>query len=265
MASLAKFLLTLLAIYAVFVLLVFVGQRKLMYFPTTERVPPAELGLRDIDEVTLELATGEQLHSWYAAASAGRPTLLLFHGNAGAVSHRAHRFADYMPHGYGVFVLGYPGYGGSDGSPSEESFGAAAAAAYQFLLSRGIDPQDIVIYGESIGSGVAVRLAAQVSASALVLEAPMASAVDVASRHYPFLPVRLLLRDSYRSIDRIAAIDMPLLVIHGTNDAIIPIESGKLLFEAAVEPKQFAAIEGAGHNDLPLFPVVRIVQQFLQR
>lgn len=265
MSSLVKFLLVVLALYAVFVLLVFLGQRKLMYFPTTQRVQPAELGLSGIDEVTLELGNGHRLHSWYAQAATGQPTLLLFHGNAGAVSHRAHRFLDYMPHGFGVFVLGYPGYGGSDGSPSEASFADAAMTAYRFLEARGIDPADIVIYGESIGSGVAVRLAAQVPARALVLEAPMASAIDVASRHYPLLPVRLLLRDAYRSIDRVASIDMPLLIIHGTDDTIIPIESGRLLFEAAVEPKQFAAIRGAGHNDLPLFPTVPIVRKFLEQ
>lgn len=265
MSSVAKFLLTLLAIYAVFVLLVFLGQRKLMYYPSTQRVQPAELGLSGIDEVTLELGNGHELHSWYAAADDGQPTLLLFHGNAGAVSDRAHRFVDFMPLGFGLFVLGYPGYGGSDGSPSEAAFTEAATAAYEFLRSQGLNPADIVIYGESIGSGVAVKLAAQVDASALVLEAPMASAVDVASRHYPYLPVGLLLQDSFLSSERIASIGMPLLIIHGTDDRIIPIESGELLFEAAVEPKTFTPISGAGHNDLTMYPVVDIVRNFLER
>ena len=265
MSSLGKFLLLVLAIYVAFVLLVFLGQRKLMYYPTTQRVQPADAGLSGIDEIVLELANGDRLYSWYAAAGAGQPTLLFFHGNAGAVSHRAHRFVAYTAQGFGVFVLGYPGYGGSDGSPSEKSFVAAAEAAYAFLREQGVAADDIVIYGESIGSGAAVQLAANVDAGALVLEAPMASAVDVASRHYPFLSVSLLLRDSYMSVERVASIDMPLLIIHGTEDRIIPIASGELLFEAAVEPKQFTPIRGAGHNDLQLHPVVDIVRDFLAR
>ena len=263
MSAIGKVLIGLVAAYAVLVLLVFLGQRKLMYYPTTQRVTPADAGLHAVDEVIVEIDNGWQLYSWYAAARPGRPTILLFHGNAGAVSHRAYRFAEFRAHGYGLFIAGYPGYGGSDGAPSERAFLAAAHAAYGYLTGQGTDPRDIVIYGASIGSAVAVQLAAAVEARALVLEAPMASAVHVASMHYPYLPVSWLLKDRYLSDEHIGSIEMPLLIVHGSDDQVVPISSGRRLYDAAVGPKLFKEVAGAGHNDLALHAVSDIVRRFL--
>lgn len=244
--------------------LMYVNQREMMYLPSTERISPPEVGLAGVEEVTLAMASGTELTSWYARPGPGRPTVLFFHGNAGAVAHRAYRFRDLMPHGYGVFVLGYPGYGGNAGEPSEASFHEASRLAYDYLLRSGIEPGEIVIYGVSIGSGVAVQLAAKVSAKALVLEAPMSSAIDVAREHYPYLLAGLLLKDSYRSDERIQEIDMPLLVIHGDNDVVIPLRLGEKLVERAVEPKTLAVIEGAGHNNLGQFATDRVARVFME-
>ena len=169
-----------------------------------------------------------------------------------------------MADGFGMFVLGYPGYGGSDGRPSERAFLEAARDAYEYLLGEGLGSDDIVIYGESIGSGVAVRLAAEVGAKGLVLEAPLSSAVDVAREHYPWLLAGLLMKDTYRSVDHIDRIDMPLLVVHGENDRIIPIELGLRLFERAQYPKSFVRIPGAGHNDLYLHATDEIAGDFIK-
>jgi len=257
-------LFSILAIYVAINLYVYMNQRQLMYFPTLERVSPEEVGLHDVDEVTLQTNANVKLISWYGRARFGRPTVLFFHGNGGAVSHRAHRFRELMAEGYGIFVLGYPGYGGNNGHPSESSFREVSTLSYEYLLNAGVSAADIVIYGESIGSGVAVQLAASVEARGLILEAPMSSTIDVAREHYPYLLVNLLLKDTFQSIDYIEHIDMPLLVMHGSRDRIIPIRIGRKLFEKAADPKTFIELSGAGHNDLQLYSTKQIARDFIQ-
>ena len=264
MRSIKVFLVSFLAVYFAFNAFVYAKQRDMMYIPSLERVAPADVGLYAVEEVALTTASDVELTSWFAPPQAGRPTVLFFHGNAGAVNHRAYRFRELMAHGYGVFVLGYPGYGGNAGEPSEPGFHEASRLAYDYLRASGVDSQDIVVYGESIGSGVAVQLAAQVDAKALILEAPMSSATDVAREHYPLLVAAFFLRDSYRSEDYIDRIGMPLLVIHGEKDAIIPLQLGRELVERAVEPKTLVVIEGAGHNDLSEHSTGRIAREFIE-
>ena len=253
-----------LSVYFAFNAFVYAKQRDMMYIPSVERVAPAEIGLETVEEIALTTASGVQLISWFARPQAGRPTVLFFHGNAGAVNHRAYRFRELMAQGYGVFVLGYPGYGGNAGEPSEPSFHEASQLAYDYLRTSGVDSQDIVIYGESIGSGVAVQLAARVEAKALVLEAPMSSATDVARVHYPLLVASFFLRDSFQSVEHIGQIDMPLLVIHGEKDTIIPLQLGEKLVEHAVEPKKLVVIEGAGHNNLSRYSTMSVASGFIE-
>ncbi len=243
----------------------YLSQRQLMYFPTRERVQPHDVGLAAVEEISLSNQSGELLLSWFGRARPDKPTILFFHGNGGALMHRAHRFRGLMAGGFGIFMLGYPGYGGSEGRPSEQAFLEGANLAYQYLRNEGLEPEDIIIYGESIGSGVAVQLATSVGAKALVLEAPMSSAADVAREHYPWLLTGLLMKDSYRSIDYIGDIDMPMLVMHGEDDRIVPIELGEKLFEAAPDPKTFVGLPNAGHNDLYLHSTDEIAADFINR
>ena len=265
MLGTAKVFVTLLLIAFVGIhALFYLSQRQLMYFPTRERVQPRDVGLVDVQEVALRNRAGETLLSWFGGARAGKPTILFFHGNGGAVNHRAHRFRGLMADGFGLFMLGYPGYGGSDGRPSEQAFLEAARLAYEYLRGEGLEPDDIVIYGESIGSGVAIQLAATVGAKGLVLEAPLSSAVDVAREHYPWLLTGLLMKDTYRSIDYIDRIDMPMLVMHGENDQIVPIGLGRKLFKEALDPKTFVPLPEAGHNDLHLYPTDEIAGDFIE-
>lgn len=264
MKNFKVFLISFLTVYFAFNALVYTKQREMMYIPSLERVAPADVGLDQVEEVALTTASNVELISWFARPEDDRPTVLFFHGNAGAVNHRAHRFRELMAQGYGVFVLGYPGYGGNAGEPSEPGFHEASQLAYDYLRTSGIRPDDIVIYGESIGSGVAVRLAARVEAKGLVLEAPMSSAIDIAREHYPLLVAAFFLKDSYRSEDYIDRIDMPLLVIHGEKDAIIPLGLGRGLVERAVEPKKLVVIEGAGHNNLSEYSTGRIARDFIE-
>ena len=151
--------------------------------------------------------------------------------------------------------------GGSDGSPSEHSITAASEAAWAWLLAAGLQDREIVIYGESLGSAVAVKLAARHAPRAVVLEAPMSSVRSIAQQYYPYLPVALLLQDPWLSDEHIASVRSPLLILHGDRDSLIPIESGRALFEAASEPKEFVTVRGASHNDLFLFSPIDQVER----
>lgn len=235
----------------------------MMFLPATHRVQPIEVDLPGVVEVTLRNESGDRLYSWYGKAEAGQPTILFFHGNGGSIPTRHERFRQWMSEGFGMFMLGYPGYGGSDGVPSERTFREASQLAYDFLREQGVSAEDIVIYGQSIGTGVAVWLASEQIARALILEAPMTSAIDVAETHYPYLPVSLLLKDKFLSIDYVGKIDMPLLIVHGDADQIIGIEHGRSLFEAAIEPKAFFQVKGAGHNNLISYPIVETIKEYV--
>ncbi len=251
------------AIYAAVVLTVYLQQRSLMFAPEDVRFAPAAAGMSDMAEVTLVTKSGLQLFSWYAAAQPRQPTLLYLHGNGGSVRHRVHKYQQFLSQGYGVFALGYPGYGGSEGVPSEAALVDVANLAYDHLRQLAVPQQQLVLYGESLGTAVAVQLAAAKPVAALILEAPMNSVLEIARAQYPFLPVAALLRDRFLSHDYVPQIVAPLLVIHGTADGLIPFASGRRLFEQANEPKVLHAVPGGGHNNLYDFPVTEVVTSFL--
>jgi fermentation-respiration switch protein FrsA (DUF1100 family) len=243
------FIIVLLAGYGGLLALMYVAQRALMYFPEAVRTAPADANFPQAEEITLTAADGTRILAWHVAPRAGKPLVLYFHGNGGALQHRVPRFAPLVADGTGLLALSYRGYGGSEGSPSENGFIADAIALYDFARAR--YPADkIVLWGESIGGGVALAVAAQKPVSALILEAPFSSAVDVGAGAYPFVPVRLLMKDQFRSDLRIKQVKAPLLVMHGAADNVVPIALGEKLFALASEPKRFVRFVRGGHNDL---------------
>ena len=204
-----------------------------------------ELGVED---VLISAADGVRLHGWWKEAPGAELATLYLHGNAGNVTHRGSHILAVAEAGSSILVIDYRGYGKSTGRPSEAGLYADARAAYEWLREQGWPPERIVVHGESLGTAVAVDLAARVPVAGVVLEAPFPSAGDVAGTILPFLGP-LLVR-SFRTVGKIGRLRAPLLVIHGERDGIVPIELGRRLFEAAPEPKQFWAVAGAGHNDL---------------
>jgi uncharacterized protein len=200
----------------------------------------------------MELATsdGERLVAWYGPAAPGQPTLFYLHGNAGSLAHRAGRVRLYRSSGYGIFMMAYRGFSGSTGSPSENRIVADALMAYDQLKALGPGEDEIVVYGESLGTGVAVQVAASRRPGGLVLESPFSSAVDVGSHLYPFLPVHWLLRDRFESAEHIHNVKAPLLVLHGEDDSIVPARFGRKLFAAAPQPKTAYFFTGATHYTL---------------
>jgi fermentation-respiration switch protein FrsA (DUF1100 family) len=263
MSVLLKIVLTAAIAYACLVLAAWLGQRRLMYFPDSSRISPAAAGLTDVEERLLDVSDGARLVTWQAAPRSGQPTLLYFHGNAGGLVNRAGRFARYQAIGYGLLAVSYRGYSGSTGRPSERANYGDAILAYEALRQRGVAPEDIVVYGESLGSGVALALAAQRKVGAVVLDAPYTSVVDIAAGQYPFLPVRALLTDRYESDVLIRQVTAPVLILHGARDAVIPVEMGRNLYALAKEPKRFVIFPNGRHVDLDEHGAVQDVQKWV--
>jgi fermentation-respiration switch protein FrsA (DUF1100 family) len=214
------------------------------------RVPPQGLDLQNVAEMELTTPDGQRLVAWYAPPARSAPTVFYLHGNAGGLVDRANRVRLYRKQGYGVFMLAYRGFSGSTGKPTETNIVADALMAYDTLA--GFTPQDskIIVYGESLGTGVAVQVAAKRRPDGVVLESPFSSAVDVGAHLYPYLPVHWLLKDRFESISYIGDVKAPLLVLHGERDRIVPPKLGRKLFAAAPGPKVAYFIEGATHYTL---------------
>src|SRR5215510_1675528 len=242
--------------------LMYIFQRALMYFPDPRRTAPAAAGLSQADEVTLTSADGEKLIAWHVPSQGPRPVVIYFHGNAGALDLRAGRFKWLTADGTGLVALSYRGYGGSTGEPSETGLINDAMAAYDFAAAR-YPARRIVLWGESLGTGVAVALAAVRPIAGLILDAPFTSAADVGASAYPFAPVRWLLKDPFRSDERIARVRVPLLALHGELDRIVPIRFGEKLFSLAREPKRMVRFPQAGHVNLDDHGAEKAVRVFL--
>ena len=238
------------ALYGLVGLAAYLGQRKLMYFPDRAHTLPAEVGLSGVGERVLKTGDGERVIAWYGKAQPGRPTLLYFHGNGGSLAIRAPRIARFMDEGWGVYMMTYRGYGGSTGSPSEAANVADARLAYRALVSEGVPPTSIIAYGESLGSGIAVRIAAELPVAGVILDAPYTSIVDVAAQAYRFLPVRLILIDRYETTRYIAAVKAPVLILHGEHDSVVPVAMGRELARLAPEPKRLVVFPDGHHSDL---------------
>lgn len=235
--------------YVGFVGLLYVVQRGLMYLPDRSRTAPAAAGLPQAEEEVLTTADGEHVIAWHVPPKGERPVVLYFHGNGGALWLRVPRFVALTADGTGLLALSYRGYGGSSGSPSEEGLIADARAAYEFAVAR-YAPERLVLWGESLGTAVAIALAAEKPVGKLVLEAPFTSAADIAASVYPFVPVRLLMKDQFRSDERIGRVTAPVLVLHGEQDRVVPIRFGERLFALVQSPKRFVRLKDGDHEGL---------------
>jgi uncharacterized protein len=255
-------LITALVGYGVIVAAAYFAQRALMYFPDRTRTAPAKAGLPQAEEIVLTASDGERLIAWHVAPRGEKPVVLYFQGNGGALDLRAQRFAALTGDGTGLVALSYRGYGGSTGRPSEAGLLRDAEATYAFATAR-YPAERLVLYGESLGSGVAVALAADHKVYKVVLEAPFTSAVDVGATAYPFLPVRLLMHDRFRSDARIGEVTAPVLIMHGARDAVVPISQGERLYALIAAPKKFVRFPGGGHSDLDNYGAQAVVREFI--
>jgi fermentation-respiration switch protein FrsA (DUF1100 family) len=240
---------TLILGYVVFGLLVFLRQDSILYYPERQiTYTPQAIGL-EFEDVTFKTADGLKLNGWFVPADEAEYTVLFCHGNAGNIMHRLDSVDIFHKLPMNCFVFDYRGYGKSEGKVSEKGMYLDAEAAYKWLIEeKQISPEEIIIFGRSLGGSVAAYLASKLEAAGLVIESAFTSYVDAGKKFYPYLPVRLFARYSYDTIGYLKKVNRPVMVIHSADDEIIAFEFGQKLYKMANEPKKFIEITG-GHND----------------
>ena len=255
------------AIYLALLALLFVMQRRLLFVPNTQRPDLADAALgpkmRPIEIATVD---GLRLLAWYQPPAGNPGALMLYlHGNAGHIGNRSDRVRPYLEAGFGVLLAEYRGFGGNPGRPNEAGFYSDARAALDFLAKQGVATKRIVLYGESLGTGVAVQMAIEREYGALVLEAPYTSVAAVAQSRYWMFPVRSLVLDRFDSLSKIGRVRCPVFVMHGERDQVIPIRYGRELFLAAPEPKEAKWFAEGNHTNFDEFGGPAAVLEFLRR
>lgn len=248
------------------VFLALYGLQRAIIFKPDRAVPSRHAaGLVDMDEVALRTADGLDLAAWYSPPRPGRPTVLYFHGNAGNRGWLGHKARPYLEAGYGVLLPDYRGYGGNAGQPTEDGLRADAHAALDFVRGQGALAGEIIYHGESLGSGVAAWLASVEPPRALVMEAAFTSVPALAARQYPWLPTRLAVRDRFTSLRRVRTITAPTLFVHGVNDALVPVDHARTLFQAsAARVKDLFLLPGGLHADLYDHGADRLILDWLK-
>jgi len=236
-------------VYVLLIAYVYVKQGSMLYFPLKEiEATPLAIGL-DYQELILRTKDGVDISAWYTPAENARGYVLFCHGNAGNISHRLDSIRIFHNLGLGVLIFDYRGYGRSKGAPDEEGTYRDAEAAWDYLVnSLHVAPEKIILFGRSLGSAVAAEMASRKQAGALIMESGFTSVPDLGSSFYPYLPVRLLSKYRYASIEKVGRLKIPKLFIHSPEDEIVPYEQGRKLFESASEPKEFLQLSG-GHNE----------------
>jgi uncharacterized protein len=264
-----NFLVLVACVYAALIGALYAFQRQLLYHPGGQLPTPRAAGVSEMEAVTLRTEDGLDLVSWYAAARGDRPTVVYFHGNAGNIGDRASKARRFLDAGFGLLLVSYRGYGGNPGRPTEQGLYADGRAALDFLLAGGTAAGRVVLFGESLGSGVAVHLAAEQGrrqpVAAVVLETPYSSIVEVAGAHYPFAPVRILAKDRFEAATKIAGVGAPVLMFHAEDDRTIPIRFARRLFAAARQPKEAEWFAEGGHEGLFDAGADRVVLDFIRR
>jgi hypothetical protein len=244
-------LLILLLLYAGIVAYVYSIQRSLLYFPSHTYLTPheamADPALREFPVTT---ADGIALKGWYAPASAKPLTLVYFHGNGDDLETSAPIASAYVRAGYGILIAEYRGYSGLPGMPTETGLYDDARAYMKALIAASVDPHGVVLFGRSLGTGVAAQMATEFPVGGMILLSPYRSIPEVAADHFPFLPAGLLMKDRFETARKIGSIKIPLLIANGGRDEVIPPAQGREIYALANEPKEFFSAPAAGHNDM---------------
>jgi fermentation-respiration switch protein FrsA (DUF1100 family) len=254
------------AVVLLVVLFSWAFQRRLIYLPSTGAVPSAATMLAGARDVQLTTTDGLRLGAWYVPArgAAGTFTVLVANGNAGDRSLRAPLARALANQGFGVLLFDYRGYGGNPGSPSEEGLARDVRAARQFLTDEGVPGERLLYYGESLGAGVVAELATEHPPAGLVLRSPFTDLASVGQIHYPFLPVRALLKDRFPVAEYVSRVTVPITVVYGTEDSIVPPEESRRSVVGARGPIRLVVVEGADHNDPALLNGDALMQAVME-
>ncbi len=256
-----RFLFIMMLTYILSIIVLYFMQRTLIYFPGKIRPLPVE----GIEVVSVKTEDDLDLQAWYVPPKIeGKPVIVMFHGNGGSYGSMIYKAQYYLDAGYGALLAEYRGYSGNEGAPSELGLYQDGRAYIDWLREeKSIDVEDIVLYGESLGSGVAVQMATEYHVGGLVLEVPFSSLQDVAKQKYFLVPVDYLLKDRYLNTDKIGKVRCPLLIMHGQADSVIAYPFAEKLYRAANEPKEFVTFPLGDHNTLYQFGAYDHVLKFL--
>lgn len=265
MLTLKKRMIAASTIYLILLALLFIFQRNLQYLPSGKISDISNYPLEGFTQKFLITQDSFRILSWYKKpASSDNKIILYFHGNAGNIGDRAHKLATFAKDGFGIMAISYRGYSGSEGSPTQTGLMLDAQASLDFLFKEGYKAEDIILFGESLGSGVAMQLATKYRFAALILESPYSSIVSVAKKSYWFVPVNLLLKDKFESVKAAPKITSPILIIHGTNDQVVSYDEGKKLYRFIQSKKKFTTVDGAGHLDFSEAFLLKEIKEFMK-
>ena len=261
-----EFLIALAACYAFLILFFYINQRNFIYVPDISTPSPVFFGVPEMEVISAQTDDGLTLRGWYKVpANKNRPVILMFHGNAGHIGIRAFKARPYLDSGYGFLLAEYRAYGGNGGTISEDGLYRDARAYIKYLNESGVQAENIILYGESLGTGVAVQMATEYPAiRAVMLEAPYTALWRVAQKHMFLLPVGLMMKDRFESIEKINRVTAPVLIFNGMLDNIVPPAMGQRLYGAANNPKTMEVFPLAGHNDLYMHGAAGTALKFLE-
>jgi len=258
-----KYIISIFFLYLFFGFLLFFLQRKIIFNVSSKPKKPLEYGLINIQELEIFTDDGVGLLCWYSKAEANNPTLIYFHGNSFDIGERAYRIDKYIKQGWGVLLVSWRGFSGNKGKPSETNLYTDAEAIMKWVDKQNLNKSyEIVLYGESLGSGVAVEMATRYSFKSLILEAPFTSIVDIAQNRYKIYPAKFLVLDKFDNFSKILKIKSPLLIISGKKDEVVPHDHSIRLFNKAKKPKDCLFIDEALHNNLYEFGIEKKVINF---
>tara|TARA_Y100000590_G_scaffold458032_1_gene611909 strand:+ start:795 stop:1607 length:813 start_codon:yes stop_codon:yes gene_type:complete len=242
--------LTLVSFYILLLIVVFFFQRNLLYHPTLDNYikNQSAIELKEIEKVKITTKDNIDLVGWFYNKDLNKfKTVLFFHGNAGSLQNRTYKLNHFKNLNVNFLIIAWRGFSGNKGKPNEKGLYEDAKSAVSWLKAKSVDEKNIILYGESLGTGVAIEIAQNKNYAGIILESPFTSMLDMGKKYYPFFPVRFLLKDKFESNKKIINVSSPTLIMHGKVDRIVPYKMGKKLYELANEPKFFYSIEYGDH------------------
>jgi fermentation-respiration switch protein FrsA (DUF1100 family) len=246
---------------------VFFFQRNLLYHPSVDNYPKDQETNEPSEIEKVKITTNDQIDlvGWFYNKNLDKfKTILFFHGNAGSLESRTYKLNHLKDLNVNFLIIAWRGFSGNEGKPKEMGLYEDAYSAIKWLKMKGVNEKDIILYGESLGTGVAVEIAQNKSYAGVILESPFTSMVNMGKKHYPFFPVRFLLKDKFESYKKITNVSVPILIMHGKDDKIVPYDMGKKMYELANEPKFFYSQEYGSHmveyDEKLLFTLEKFIQ-----
>ena len=264
MGTILHFIMILAFSYACVVVAIYIFQRKMLYLPTQTPDYQKRLSIESLNITRVTTEDKLRLIAWHLNGDPGMPTILYFHGNSGTLFDRADKYRLLNQQGFGVIALSYRGFSGNPGAPSEQGLYKDGRAAIAYAKAQGIEENALILYGESLGSGVAVQMATEMKPAAIILEAPYTSVRGRAEELYPYLPVKYMIKDHFDNMEKIGNVTAPVLILHGEKDETIPAQHGQLLLATANEPKKGIFYPNVGHVDFDMEELTREVKKFVQ-